>query len=119
MSATYDTTLATDRDHVRFLIGDTVVTNAKLSDEEIDAVLDLETATGEALPYFAAARCLEALRSRWLGAGAGVLEKSVGELTLRYGGDQSSAATLETAIKDLRKRGATLLAPSPKVFRAV
>ena len=41
MSATYNTSLATDMDKVRFFIGDTDVANALLTDEEILAVLGM------------------------------------------------------------------------------
>jgi hypothetical protein len=41
MSATYDGTLATAKDQVRFFYGDTIVASAFFSDEEIAALLSL------------------------------------------------------------------------------
>lgn len=54
MAATYDVTLATDRDWVRFLINDRVTAKAVLQDEEIDALL-----VEEGNKYLAAARAGE------------------------------------------------------------
>jgi hypothetical protein len=119
VSATYDPELPSNRDHVRFLIGDTDTAAALLSDEEIDAVITAETATGDALKYYAAARCLEALVTRWASAGHGVVEKQVSKLRVRRGLGESAGAVLERAIRELRKRGSYLLSPSPKVFRAL
>lgn len=39
MAWTYDITLASDRDKVRLLIGDTISTDPQLSNEELDAML--------------------------------------------------------------------------------
>jgi hypothetical protein len=113
MSATYDPTLPTDRDWVRFLISDTdVVANAQLQDEEIDAVVADETATGEALKYYAAARCLSVLFQRWTSSGHGVIEKQVLQLRIRRGMNESAVIALQGLICDFRKRGADLLARS-------
>lgn len=46
MAATYDTTLATDKDKVRLLIGDTDTARAELSDEEITASLTIYGSVG-------------------------------------------------------------------------
>lgn len=43
MAATYSTSLATDKDTVRLLIGDTNTTSAMFQDEEINAVLAIQT----------------------------------------------------------------------------
>lgn len=117
MAATYDPTLPTDRDHVRFLIGDTNVSSAVLTDEEIAAVLGLETATGTALPFFAAARCLEAIRIRYATAGGGKLAKTVSKLSIQWGVDGSAAEALDHTINCLRERGAFLLSPRPRALR--
>lgn len=39
MAWTYDTSLATQRDTVRLLVGDTISTDPQMSDEELDALL--------------------------------------------------------------------------------
>ena len=56
MAATYDPTLATDRDRVRFNLADTDTTNAIFQDEEITALL-----TAEGSVEGATAACLRAL----------------------------------------------------------
>lgn len=120
MAATYDTSLPADRDHVRFLIGDTDTSAALFQDAELDAVLEEETATGKALKYFAAARALGILQARWASAGKGVVEKQVSKLRIKRGVDQSSAEALDKRICELRERGAYLLtAAGTKVFRAL
>lgn len=117
VTATYDPSLPADLDHVRFLIGDTNTDDAKLSDEEILAVIDEETATGLALKYYVAASCLSVLRTRWSSQGEGVLEKQVGDLRVRRGMDTSASEAMTQRISELRKRGASLMGESPTVFR--
>ena len=112
MSFSYNPALPTDLDHVRFLIGDTTTPSEMLQDEEITAVLSEETATGKALKYFAAARALQVLSTRWAAAGRGVTSKSVSQLSKTWGIDGNATQVLEARIKELRERGAFLLSPS-------
>lgn len=69
MSWSYNTSLATDKDTVRFLIGDTDTTDQQLSDEEINGLLTLTGSTMAAA--IRAARGLAAKYSRradkWVG----------------------------------------------------
>ncbi len=61
MAATYDASLASERDWVRFFIGDRDVTKAALQDEEIVAVIAEErtrAGAGDHVKYLAAARCV-------------------------------------------------------------
>lgn len=60
MTATYDTTLATDTDKVRLLTGDTAIASARFSDEEIGAAL---TATGGV--YAACAMLFDGLAAKY------------------------------------------------------
>lgn len=60
MSATYDPTLPTDRDLVRRLIGDVDMSNALISDEEINALL---TRIGSA--YLTAATLADGLAGQY------------------------------------------------------
>lgn len=53
MSATYKTTLATARDRIRFALGDTDVTSALLSDQEIAAALSAKGSEDAATTYLA------------------------------------------------------------------
>ena len=118
MAFSYDPALPTDKDHVRFLVADTVEATALLQDEEILATLSEETATGKALKYFAAARVLEILTTRWASLGRGVTSKTVSRLSKSWGMDGTASAVLEARIKELRERGAYLLSPStPQPFR--
>jgi hypothetical protein len=113
MAATYDPTLPTDRDWVRFLIGDTNVTpatDALFTDEEIDAVL-----TEQSNKYLAAARLLSNLSARWAGAGRGVMSKRVDELSARWGVSGDTASALASRIAELRSLGM----PPPRVFKSL
>lgn len=71
MSWSYNTAFPTDRDKVRFLIGDTDSTAQQLSNEEINGALDLE-----ANLYMAAAMCARALEGKY----AREADKWVGDL---------------------------------------
>lgn len=119
MSFTYDNSLSTDKDWVRFLAGDTVEASAALSDEEIAALLAEETATGAAKKYFTAASALGSLMRRWASAGGGLIEKEVSRLKLRFGIEQSAAAALEARIRELREEGAYRQTRSTHVLRVV
>lgn len=120
MSATYDSSLSTNKDWVRFLTGDTdVSSNPLLSDEEIGAVLSEEEATGDATKYYAAATCLRAIRSRLSHAGDGKLSKSVGDLSITWGLDGTAQQMIEERIRQLETRGAELYVPSHKLFRTL
>lgn len=118
MTATYTETHPTDKDHVRFLVGDTDTSAAKLTDEEITSVLDEQEVGGKAKKYFAAADCLDTLRTMWSSKGAGEVEKQVEDLRLKHGIDQSAAKALEQRISWLRTRGAKL-ATTHSLFRTV
>ena len=116
MAASYDPSLNNDKDHVRLLINDTDTsgTNAFLADEEIEALL-----REEGNKHLAAARALGILSVRWSTAGDGIIEKQVGGLRVKYGQDQSAANVISMYATELRKRGAFLLTPTPRVFRVV
>ena len=73
----YDNTLATDRDKVRFYIGDTSndATKEALSDNEIDAML-----TDYPDPLDCAIKCAEALIAKY----AGYVTQTVGSVSVQY-----------------------------------
>lgn len=103
MAFTYDPTLASNRDWVRFLIGDRTQPNV-LDDEEIDAVL-----VEEANKYLAAARCGRFILAR---GRAGVVSKSVDGLSLSY--DSSPDGAYGRWLTELHQRGCELLLPKGK-----
>lgn len=117
MSTTYNPALPSDRDYVRFLCGDTSAP-FQLQDEEIDAILQQETATSPSIRYFAAARVLGLLLTRWQSSGRGVTHKQVGRLGISKGGDSAADKALTDRIRDLRIRGQQLL-NSGGIFRAL
>lgn len=82
---------STDRDAVRFLIGDTDTTDQQLTDEEIAYLLDQ---AGDNV-YAAAIAAAEAL----LGKYARLVDKNVGDLKLSYSQRQSSYAGLIIVLK--------------------
>jgi hypothetical protein len=100
--------LPTDRDWVRFSVGDTDVsddeegnTNAELDDYEIDALL-----VEEANKYLAAARAGDVLIAK----GGNVVSKMVGDLRLENSEEPKSAYTEH--LRRLREKGARILLPS-------
>ena len=111
-----DTKVATvDKDWIRFTLQDTGPTTFLLTDNEIDAYLTLETATGVAKKYYAAAELLGVLINRWSSAGEGIAEKQVKTLRIKFGlGDRGEAGQNLVLIQaDLRRLGAELLSPAP------
>lgn len=107
MPATYDPSLPTAKDWVRFLTGDRTVTAARLQDEEIDALV-----TEEGNKYLAAARALEIVTG---GGRGGVIEKTVDDLKLRFSDSADSA--LARYIKMLREKGHRLKLTRPSHFK--
>lgn len=115
----YDSALETDKDWVRFLVGDVDMTRPKLQDEEIAAILAEEAANNTAgvhVKYLAAARALETLVARWQVQGAGVVSKQVGELTITRSAGLSGAQAAADQIKCYRVEAARLLLPKPRPF---
>lgn len=120
MSFSYDPTLPSNLDWVRFLIGDTDSTNIRLQDEEITSIIAEETATGKAVKYLAAAAALSSLHLRWSSAGGGLAEKEVDGLRLRWQGSMNIGNnSIVDRIKELRKIGASHLLNKPKFFRGL
>lgn len=119
MTTTYDPTLATDLDHVRFLIGDTDTTSAIFQDEEISAVLGFQTAPSAAIPYFAAADILSQLSGKYSVAGEGRIQKTVSKLTLIWGVNEDANSALQSRISALRKKGAQLASKRPFALRVM
>jgi hypothetical protein len=96
MASTYDPALPTDKDWVRFLIGDKNTPDSVFSDEEIFAAL-----TEWPGKYCAAANLLSANRAALLTTTGGVTSKSVGNLSISYG---SATQSPESALTDLIDR---------------
>lgn len=118
MTTTYTRPSNSSEDHVRFLCGDTGSTFV-LSDEEITDILALEGSTGTALPYYAAATCLESIQVRLSSSGLGVSEKTVDELKTKFGVGAADSKALERKVESLREQGSKLFMPEPQLFRVV
>lgn len=124
-TATYDPALPTDKDWVRWLVGDTNVAAALLDDRELDALLAGERSNGKtggesSQVYLAAARALDMLGTRLQVSGqGGILETQIGGLRIKRGDGQSIAASITKQANDYRRRGAFLLSPAPRVLRAL
>lgn len=94
MAATFDSSLLTDKDWVRQLIGDTASPFA-LDDETILAIIAEVTANGAAtagIKYCAAAQAGELLAAGWTASSAGKVEKAVSKLRIQYGGGGGGSA---------------------------
>lgn len=102
---TYDPTLPSDRDWVRFLIGDRT-SPFRISDDEIDALL-----IEERNKYLAAARAGEICLTR----GMGITSKSVEGLSISFGDSPTSA--YRSHLQRLREKGARLLLAQQSYIR--
>ncbi len=120
MPVTYDPTLSTDRDWVRFLTRDTSLTAAALQDEEIDAMLLEESVSvPAALKYVTAARVLGLLVSQWASVSQGLKSKTIGRLKLEWGGDGEAYQALHDRINYLTRRAAEICERRPLAFRTL
>lgn len=97
MSWNFDEGLGTNKDLVRFFIGDTNTNRQLVQDETIEGILVLE-----ANIYMAAAEIAEYI-ARALTAGGVLEDRKVGETRIRY----RRAADLLALAGQLRKRGST------------
>jgi hypothetical protein len=102
MTYTYDPRLPTDKDWVRFLVGDRNMEQAVLSDEEIRATLSIVSNV-----YCAAALCAQTAVART----GGVVEKQVGDLTIKYSDQDNSSYS--DHIDWLREQCAGLMSDTP------
>lgn len=98
MSWTYSSSLATDRDRVRFLIQDTETTRQLVQDEEITWIL-----TQEENVYTAGAAIADSLAAK----ARGVSSKSVGDFSLSF-----TKEHWEGLAERLRRRGAGYQLPT-------
>lgn len=108
MAATYDPTLPTDMDWVRFLCGDRDVDSPGIQDEEIFALLEEEPNK-----YFAAAAACEMI----LAKSGGLIDKQVGDLRLKWSDEPNNA--YNDYIKRLRERGAYEMMPTNYIFKVL
>lgn len=114
LNATFDPTLATAKDWVRFTIGDTDTEDPTLDDATIDAILRQEPNR-----WFAAATCAEAAFTKWQQDGDGLVSKQVGALSITRESGSSASQSYLAHIRELRARGARELSPAPYSFRAL
>lgn len=105
MAATYDSSLGSDRDWVRFLTGDRGPT-FKFTDEELDAVL-----TDTPGKYCAAAAVLESMRTGWVSGG--VKSKSVEGLSITFNSPEDITKRIDFL------RGQCASGTQPAIFRVL
>lgn len=124
MSFTYTTDLTIGVNAVRWLVGDAVDAGHMLEDEEIAAVIAAKKSNGLAglqssAVYLAAAECLAKLHTKWMSTGKGVASRKVSRLTVVYGTGSGINVDIavQARIKELRREGARLLAPTPFPLR--
>lgn len=108
MPATYDPTLAKDRDWVRFLIGDRDMARPILQDETIDAIL-----VDKPNKYCAAVIAAQAVVAQT----HGLVEKAVDDLRLRW--SDNAKSTYNTYIASLQERCAKASLQKPASFRVL
>lgn len=126
MACTYDPSLSTNRDWVRFLIGDVDVPDSCIfEDEEIDGMLTEVIGlhgTTEGTKYCAAALAWNAMVAEKFVSGAPfgpLIEKAVGRLRLRRSGGQGLGDPILRYSDYLTERCAFYSTPRPRVFRSV
>ena len=116
MAKTYDASLGTNRDWVRFLVGDSVDTMA-LADEEIDGIIADQTSAGDAVKFFAAADAIEAMYALHKAGRKGVVDRQISKLRLRFGEDVSAANAVAKTAADFRRKGSFRQSKSvPKAY---
>lgn len=106
MSKTYDPNLSTDKDWVRFKIGDRTASALLLEDQEIEELLAEEiqiNGSGRHIKYLAAAQAGKLI----LNKGRGAVSKSVGSLSLSWSDNPEGA--YGRYLDGLRERGAELM----------
>lgn len=120
MTATYDPSLVDDPDRnwVRLVLRDTDTagTNASLQDEEIDAILLLESNK-----FFAAATLGGSIFAKWQLAGEGLVEKRIDkDLVWKWAQGRGASEAWTNYLENFRKLGADALLPAlrSKIFRA-
>jgi hypothetical protein len=110
MAATYDSSLPTDKDKVRTLIGDTEVSpesKARLSDESIQYTLDIQRVRDHSsTPLFAAADCLSIIIGKYSSEGRGAKSSDIDDIKVIFGTDVKG---LEVRMRDLRMQAEALL----------
>ena len=109
MATTFDTTLGTNKDWVRSLIGDNAAPMV-LTDEEIDAIVAEQTSTGKAVKYFDAADALLTLYGIFKAGRRGVVDRQIGKLRLRFGEDISTENALHQQASEFRAKGSFYMA---------
>ncbi len=109
----YDPTLpASNLNKVRLLIGDTSndVALERFTDADITLLLDMESATGEAKPFFVAATALSSDQGKFMFTGKGVLEQDTGLYNrTKFGMARDSAEAIAAQILLYQKKGSELL----------
>lgn len=101
MAASFDASLDSDKDFVRFLIGDTNDSNFFVQDETIIAVLGEENNK-----YVAASRVAKGIYMQLTGGGT-LEDRKVGETRIRY----QTAQRFKQIADDLKNRGAAYMMP--------
>lgn len=100
MTWSYQDTMPTDKDKVRFYVGDTVSTSQKLSDQEINFAL-----TEAGSPRLAAALCCDRLAAQF----TALVDTTVGTLRIAH---SNKAAQYQKMAATLRARGAVMALPT-------
>jgi hypothetical protein len=108
MAASFDASLSTDLDWVRFLSGDRDITNPQLDDEEIHALL-----IEEPNKYCAAAAACEMI----LAKSGGLIDKQVGDLRLKWSDEPRNAYGAH--IQYLRERCAYEMDRTNYIFKVL
>lgn len=91
-----------DRDLVRFLLGDRTQTDQSLSDEELDYLITEHTVQGTVYPYRAASEAAGIIANRYIGMSSSM--KKVGDLTLETHYAEQAGAFSALAERLLRGR---------------
>lgn len=114
MSWTYSGDPASsDRDEVRFLIGDTDANNQLLSDEELDYLIATNPDQGSAYSnYKAAAQASLATAAKF----SQLMDKTVGSLSIRYSQKQGSYIALAERLMTTATSGLTARKPGVPVI---
>ena len=124
MSFSYDNTLPTDLDWVRFNLPDKIgpAADAIYQNEEITALINEQIAkdrTGLATKYYASAAALRNLAGEFALVGGGLRRKEVDDLEVEFGLQTGAVDMIDAKIKALIADGNRCLVPRPRLAFAM
>ncbi len=122
---TYDHSQVSVDDQVKFHIRqtgtgiDATAAGRDISDQEIAAVVGRVALNGRAIPYMAAAECIDSIIAGHASSGSGIESKQISKLKVVYGGRSTKLESLLVLRDKLREKAAFYSRGKPRAMRFV